>query len=209
MALVANRRPVMTLYTGAQDPASHRIRIVLAEKNITADIIEVASTDKLPEDLIELNPYSTLPTLVDRDLTLYNAQIIMEYLDERCPYPPLMPVDPVGRARSRLYLYQIERDWYRAFNTLEHESGATADEARTLIRDSFTAIVPVFEQKPFFMSDEFTLVDSSILPLLWRLNYYNVELPAMAKPILSYAERLFERDSFQTSLSEREREMRQ
>jgi RNA polymerase-associated protein len=197
----------MTLYSGVRDSASHRTRIVLAEKNITVDIVDVVDGEDLPEDLIELNPYNSVPTLVDRDLALYDSQVIMEYLDERYPHPPLMPVDPVARARSRIYLYRIERDWYSQLEPLESGNGARREEAKKTLRDSLTVIAPIFEQKPFFMSDEFSMVDCCVAPILWRLKHYDIDLPAQAKSIQKYAERLFTRDSFQASLTDAEREM--
>lgn len=209
MAIAANRKPIMTLFSVPRDPASHRTRIVLAEKNIIADNVEIAAGSNLPEDLIEANPYSSLPTLMDRDLVLYSSHIIMEYLDERYPHPPLMPVDPVSRARFRLFLYRIERDWYAAAKTLDQgTAGAGLETARNTLRDGLTAIAPIFEQKPLFMSDEFSLVDCSVAPILWRLPFYKIDLPDEAKAIYKYAERLFKRDSFRASLTELEREMR-
>lgn len=208
MAIAANRKPIMTLFSVPRDPASHRTRIVLAEKNIVADNVEIAPGGNLPEELVEVNPYGALPTLMDRDLVLYSAHIIMEYLDERYPHPPLMPVDPVSRARFRLFLYRIERDWYAAAKTLDAGSGPGLEAARTTIREGLTAIAPIFEQKPLFMSDEFSLVDCSVAPILWRLPFYKIDLPDEAKAIYKYAERLFKRDSFRASLTELEREMR-
>ncbi len=207
MAANAKRRSVMTLYSGANCPLSHRTRIVLAEKNVTAEIVMVEK-NRLPEDLIDLNPYNTLPTLVDRDLALFNSKIIMEYLDERYPHPPLMPVEPVMRARTRLMLYRIDRDWYSQLPDILGKDDKKAAKARKVIRDGLTVIAPIFEQKDFFISDEFSLLDCSVAPLLWRLPYYNIQLTAAAKPVLKYAERLFERESFQVSLTEAERELR-
>jgi len=200
MAQVANRRSVITLYTGSTCPFSHMVRIVLAEKGISYNSIEVAS-DETPEDLKDLNPYNEVPTLVDRDLVLYEHQIIMEYLDERFPHPPLMPVDPVQRSQNRLMRHRIFRDWYRLLEDF------TPDNQKAL-RDSLTVISPIFEQKAFFMSDEFTFIDCALLPLLWRLPKLGVALPAQAKAILDYSERMFERESFQVSLSDDERDMR-
>lgn len=197
----------MTLYSGVDDPLSHRVRIVLAEKSITADIISVESNN-LPEDLIDLNPYNTVPTLVDRDLVLYNSQIIMEYLDERYPHPPLMPVDPVSRARTKMMLYRIDADWYSVLDDINGKTGKQADKARKVIQDGLTLIAPIFAKKEYFMSDDFTLADVSLAPILWRLSHYGIKLPAQAKPVLQYAKRLFERDSFQSSLTELEREIR-
>lgn len=206
MAVVANRRSVMTLFSSPTSPDSHRVRVVLAEKGITVEIVDVDAANK-PEDLIDLNPYNTVPTLVDRELVLYDSRAIMEYLDERFPHPPLMPVDPVSRARSRLALYRIEKDWYELVPALESRGEKTASKARKMLRDSLTAGVEVFAAKPFFLSDEFSLVDAAIVPILWRLERYKIELPRQAKPVMQYAERMFARDSFQASLSEAEREM--
>ena len=208
MALVANRRSVMNLFSSADCPQSHRVRVVLAEKGITVEIIEVDSNQK-PEDLIDLNPYNTVPTLVDRELVLYDPRAIMEYLDERFPHPPLMPVDPVSRARTRLALYRIEQDWYGLVPQLESRGEKTAGKARKMLRDSLTASAEVFAAKPFFLSDEFSLIDASVIPILWRLKHYGIELPRQGKPVIDYAERMFARDSIQESLSEVEREMQE
>lgn len=206
MAVVANKRSVMTLYSDAQSPYSHRVRMVLAEKNITVDIVDVDPL-QLTDDVMDLNPYGTLPTLVDRDLALYESRIIMEYLDERFPHPPLLPVDPVSRASSRLFMYRVDRDWYSLMDIIL-EGGKPATKARKDLRDSLTVTAPVFGSKPFFMSDDLTLVDCSIAPLLWRLPALEVELPAQAKAVNEYAARLFDHASFQESLTELEREMR-
>lgn len=206
MALVANRRSVMTLFSSPSSPESHRVRMVLAEKGITVEILDVDPGNK-SEDLIDLNPYNTVPTLVDRELVLYDPRAIMEYLDERFPHPPLMPVDPVSRARTRLALYRIEKDWYELVPALESRGEKTSSKARKMLRDSLTASAEVFSARPFFLSDEFSLVDATIIPILWRLKHYRVDLPRQAKPVLQYAERMFQRESFQASLSEAEQEM--
>ncbi|UCE77859.1 MAG: glutathione S-transferase N-terminal domain-containing protein [Gammaproteobacteria bacterium] len=206
MAVIANRRSVMTLFSDATCPQSHRVRMVLAEKGITVEIVNI-DPGNLPEDLIDLNPYQSVPTLIDRELVLYDPQVIMEYLDERFPHPPLMPVDPVSRARSRLALYRIEKDWYSLLGDFDKGEKAAA-KARKTLRDSLASSAEVFSAKPFFLSDEFSLVDASIAPILWRLNHYRIELPAQAKPVLQYADRLFKRDSFKASLTEAEKEMR-
>jgi RNA polymerase-associated protein len=145
---------------------------------------------------------------VDRELVLYSSQVIMEYLDERFPHPPLMPVDPVSRANNRLYLYRIELDLYNQLDIILNGSDKAATKARKEMRDNLTAVSPVFEHKPFFMSDEFTLVDCYLAPLLWRLPVLGISLPKQAAPLLEYAERIFARESFQASLSEAERELR-
>lgn len=208
MALVANRRSVMNLFSSATCPQSHRVRVVLAEKGIAVEITDVDSSGN-PEDLLDLNPYNTVPTLVDRELVLYDPRAIMEYLDERFPHPPLMPVDPVSRARTRLALYRIEQDWYSLVPALESKGEKTSSKARKQLRDSLTASAEVFAAKPFFLSDEFSLVDASVIPILWRMKRYRVELPRQAKPVLDYAERMFARESVLASLSEAEREMRE
>lgn len=206
MAILAGRRPVMTLFSDAACPQSHRVRLVLAEKGITVEVAEVGS-EVFPEDLVELNPYGSVPTLVDRDLVLYSAQIIMEYLDDRYPHPPLMPVDPVARARIKLYVYRMERDWYSLLDAFKAKDEKKAAQVRKTIRDGLTVIAPIFEQKPFFMGDEMTLADCTLLPLLWRLPSYAIELPPEAKAVIKYAERLFSKSTFKHSLSIAEREL--
>lgn len=206
MAQMANRRLAMTLFSGNTCPYCHMVRIVLAEKGINYEIQDVDPEDT-PEDLKDLNPYNEVPTLVDRDLVLFDHRIIMEYLDERFPHPPLMPVDPVSRARNRLMLHRIERDWYSLANKL-HDKNMADDKARKELRDSLIAVSPIFEQKPFFLSDEFSLIDCAVTPLLWRLPSYGIELPAAAKPLIDYAERMFERESFKQSLTEGEKELK-
>lgn len=207
MAVVANKRSVMTLYSDPQSVFSHRVRIVLAEKNITVEIVD-ADPRNLAEDVVDLNPYGTLPTLVDRELVLYESSVIMQYLDERYPHPPLLPVDPVSRAQARQLMYRVDRDWYLLAARIRGQGASAVRDAQKQLSDSLVAASPVFGAKPFFMSDEFGLVDCSLLPLLWRLPMLGVTLPSQAQPVLDYAERLFERDSFQRSLTELEREMR-
>ena len=206
MAVVANKRSVMTLYSGRTDIYSHQVRMVLAEKGVNVDICAV-NPNNLPEDLVDLNPYNTVPTLVDRELVLYNAQIIMEYLDERFPHPPLMPVYPVMRGKSRLMMYRIERDWYSLLHQIESNEPSKMDAARKALLESMLSIAPVFGEMPYFMSEEFTLVDCCIAPLLWRLPLLGIELPPQAKSIIAYGDRIFEREAFQASLSDVEREI--
>jgi stringent starvation protein A len=207
MTSVANRRSVMVLYSDSIGPIGHAVRIVLAEKDINVDIHYVTG-DNLPEEIVELNPYNTTLTLIDRDLVLYDAQIIMEYLDERFPHPPLMPVDPVARASNRQIRYRVIRDLYTSIEDISDDDAAAAASARENIRDHLTAIASAFTQKPYFMSDEYTLVDCCMAPLLWRLEYFGIKLPASAKPLQQYANRLFEREAFRLSLSVREQELR-
>ena len=203
MAAVS-KRSVMSLFSGPTCPYSHRVRFVLAEKGITADIIPV-SGDAKPEDLVDLNPYGTVPTLVDRELVLYDSKVITEYLDERFPHPPLMPVDPVSRAKARLVLFRIEQDWYRLLGELENGAG---DDVRKELADSLSASAELFEAAPFFLSEELTVMDCAVAPLLWRLQHFGIVLPKSAKGIEQYGERIFERESFQRSLTEAERLMR-
>lgn len=204
MAILAGRRPVMTLFSSATCPHCHRVRLVLAEKGIGVEVVEVGS-EVFPEDLVELNPYGSVPTLVDRDLVLYNTQIIMEYLDDRYPHPPLMPVDPVTRARTKLYVYRMERDWYALLDAFAADDAAKAAQARKTIRDGLTVIAPIFDRKPYFMSDEMTLADCTLLPLLWRLTSYDIALPKEAQAVTKYAERLFASSSFKRSLTPEEK----
>jgi RNA polymerase-associated protein len=197
----------MTLFTSASDLDGHRVRIVMAEKGVTADMLEVGA-ENVPEDLAELNPYASLPTLVDRELVLYDAQIISEYLDERFPHPPLMPVDPVSRARSRLTLFQIQRDWFPLAATIDTGTPSAAEAARKQLRERLMSIATLFTQKPYFLSDEFTLVDCAIAPVLWRLPHYGIEMPGPSRAIHEYGKRVFARESFRSSLLESERELR-
>ena len=209
MGVVA-KRSSMTFYSDGRSQYSHRVRIVLAEKGVTVETIDV-DPDNKPEDLADLNPYNTLPTLVDRDLVLYEPNIMMEYLDERFPHPPLFPVYPVARAQSRLWIYRIQKDWCVMVDTLMQRKGTEAaqEKARKELRESLISIAPIFAEKPFFMSDEFTIVDCCVTPILWRMAAMGIQLPQTkaVKPLLSYRDRLFARDSVRGSLSEQEREM--
>jgi RNA polymerase-associated protein len=203
------KRSSMTFFSDGADHYSHRVRLVLAEKGVTVDVVDVDPNNK-PEDLAELNPYGSLPTLVDRDLVLYESMVIMEYLDERFPHPPLLPVYPVARALSRLWMHRIQRDWCVHLDILLTGKGreATLNKARKSLREGLIAVAPIFAEKPFFMSDEFTLVDCCVAPILWRLDLAGIQLPdKQGRPMIKYMERLFERDGFQASLSEQEQEM--
>jgi RNA polymerase-associated protein len=198
----------MTLFSRPTDIHSHRTRLVLAEKNINIEICNIAGPE-LPEDLMDLNPYHTVPTLVDRDLTLYDSRVIVDYLDERFPHPPLMPVDPVTRAQFRLALFRIETDWYSIAEEAENSSdGKLGTKARKMLRESILQSAELFGARPYFLSEEFSLVDCTIAPLLWRLPVYGVDLGQGAKAIDAYMERVFARRSFRKSLTELEQEMR-
>lgn len=209
MGVVA-KHSSMTFYSDGNDHYSQRVRLVLAEKGVAVDIIDV-ERGQMPEDLADLNPYNSLPTLVDRDLVLYESTVIMEYLDERFPHPPLLPVYPVARAQSRLFVYRIQRDWCGYVDTIVagRSKDTVIDRARKELRESLISIAPIFAEKPFFMSDEFTLVDCCVAPILWRLPVLGIELPPKhGKPIHDYMDRIFRRDAFQASLSEAELDMR-
>jgi RNA polymerase-associated protein len=207
MAVTANKRSVMSLYSGAKDMKSHQVRIVLAEKGVNVEIKQV-DPDNLPESLIEVNSYNSVPTLVDRDLVLYKADIVMEYLDERFPHPPLMPVYPVARAQSRLWIHRIKKDWYSLVELIELD-GSKSDAARKQLTEELTSIAPIFTEKPYFMSDDFSIVDCCLAPLLWRLPELGIELTGNAsKELRIYMQRVFERESFQASLTDSEREIR-
>src|SRR5471030_1272738 len=198
----------MTLFSGSADPWSHRTRLVLAEKGIAIELITV-DPNNLPEDLIDLNTYHSLPTLVDRDLGLYDSRVIIEYLDERFPHPPLMPIDPVTRAQFRVALYRVERDWYALARDIEQDRHSkTAEHSRKVLGEAICASAEVFKAKPFFLSDEFSLVDASIAPILWRLRIYGIELPAQALPIVKYMNAIFARATFRACLTDAERDMR-
>ena len=207
MAVMVNRRFLMTLYSKSTCIHSHRTRLVLAEKNINIEIANIDGPD-LPEDLMDLNPYHTVPTLVDRDLILYDSRVIIEYLDERFPHPPLMPVDPVTRAQFRLALFRLESDWYPFAEKFEIDNERKlAIKSRKILKESILASIGLFAAKQYFLSDDFSLVDCSIAPILWRLPVYGIDLGSQAGPIQQYMQRVFSRRSFQESLTEFEQEM--
>ena len=203
---MALKHSTMTLYSDALNIASHRARIVLAEKGIAVNII-YTDPNNPPEDLLTINPYSSLPTLVDRDLVLYEPNIITEYLDERFPHPPLLPVYPVARAKCRLIIYRIEHDWLSLVNTIQTSPEYEADKASQELRSQLITIAPVFSEAPYFLSEDFSLADCCLAPMLWRLKSLNIDLPQQVKPVHEYMKRIFARDSFQESLSDSEREL--
>ena len=206
---VVTKRSSMTFFSDPLSHYSHRVRIVLAEKGVTVDVVDVDPAEP-PAELADLNPYNALPTLVDRDLVLYEPNIMMEYLDERFPHPPLLPVYPVARAQSRLMMWRISRDWCGLVDKiLEKPNVKAAEPARKELRESLIATSPIFEETPYFLSEEFTIVDCCVAPILWRLDKLGIELPEkQAKPLIKYMKRVFERDGFKASLSEAEEDMR-
>ncbi len=208
MGVVA-KRSSMTFYSDGLSHYSHRVRIVLAEKGVSVDIVECTGNN-ISEDLAQINPYNSLPTIVDRDLVLYESKIMMEYLDERFPHPPLLPVYPVARGQSRLLVYRIEKDWSRLVDIIVDNKDADAvKNARQELKESLTAVAPIFADKPYFMSEEFTLIDCCMAAILWRLGVLGIDIPQskQTKPLFAYMDRLFSRDSFKESLSEIEQDM--
>lgn len=206
MSVTANKRSSMAFFSDPNDHYCHRVRIVLAEKGVTVDVIDVEA-DNYPQELAEANPYNSVPTLLDRDLVLYEPNIMMEYLDERFPHPPLLPVYPVARANSRLLMYRIQRDWCVLADVILNPKSAAAavTKARKELRESLVGVAPIFSEMPFFMSEEFSLVDCCLAPILWRLPNMGIELPRQAKPLQDYMDRIFAREGFLASLSGIER----
>lgn len=204
---VVTKRSSMTFFSDGKSHYSHRVRIVLAEKGVAVDIIDVDPENKTAE-LADYNPYNELPTLVDRELVLYEPNIMMEYLDERFPHPPLLPVYPVARAQSRLMIHRIQKDWMDVADAIERGDGDVA-ALRVQLTESLVSAAPIFADKPYFLSEEFTIVDCCVAPLLWRLPVLGVELPEKTtKALNKYMDRLFSRESFKASLSEIEQDMR-
>jgi RNA polymerase-associated protein len=200
-------RAMMTLYSGTTDPFSQRCRIVLYEKGMDFQIIDVDVFNK-PEDLMIMNPYNMVPVLVERDLVLYESNIINEYIDERFPHPQLMPADPVMRARARLFLHRFESEMFCHIGALESGVQKTADKARLSVRDSLTQIAPIFAKQKFMLNDEYSMLDVAIAPLLWRLEYYDIQLTKDAAPLMKYAERLFSRPAYIEAMTAAEKAMR-
>ena len=197
----------MTLYSDPGSAQSHRVRIVLGEKDLVFNVEDVSYGEN-NEDLIALNPNNTTPTFVDRNLVLYESRVIMEYLDERFPHPPLMPVDPVIRAKTRMVLHYIEKDLYGLLESVKSSGEKKASNAKQQLKDNLMMSLDFIQEKKFFLSDDFSIIDCSMAPILWRLPEYGIQLPASAKPIMKYADRIFERTSFIENLSEQEEEIR-
>ena len=198
---------MMTLYSGTTDPYSHRCRIVLFEKGMDFQVIDVDVFNK-PEDLAVMNPYNKVPVLVERDLILYEANIINEYIDERFPHPQLMPADPVMRARARLFLSRFEQELFCHIEGLESGVPKTAEKARLAVRENLSQISPVFSKQKFMLGDEFSMLDVAIAPLLWRLDHYGIQLDKDAAPLMKYAERLFSRPAYSEAMTPSEKAMR-
>jgi len=197
---------MMNLYSGTTDPFSHRCRIVLFEKGMDFEVIDVDLFNK-PEDIAVINPYNRVPVLVDRDLVLYESNIINEYIDERFPHPQLMPPDPIMRARARQLLHTMEIELFSHIESLE-KNLKSADKSRGHVRDRLVELTPIFTKQKFMLGDEFSMLDVAIAPLLWRLERYGIELPKTAAPLLKYAERIFSRQGFIDALTPSEKVMR-
>ena len=197
----------MTLYSDPNSAQCHRVRIVLGEKDLIFNVEDILIGQN-NEDLLALNPNNTTPTFVDRNLVLYESRVIMEYLDERFPHPPLMPVDPVIRAKTRMVLHYIEKDLYGLLDDIKSSGEKKSSAAKTKLKENLILSLDFLQGKKFFLSDDFSIIDCSMAPILWRLPEYDIELPKSAKPILKYADKLFERASFVDNLSDEEEEMR-
>lgn len=207
MALSQRSRTVLTLYSSNDDTQCHRVRLVLAAKGVVYDLVPYTAKNP-PEDLLDLNPYNSVPTLVDRDLVLYDTGVICEYLDERYPHPPLMPVDPLSRARLRLATVRIERDWL-PFVAQIQAGGRPAETARKRLREALIASVPLFKAAKFFLNPELSLADCALAPLIWRLPNLGVALPREAHVIIDYGERIFRNPGFTRSLTPEEKLLRE
>lgn len=199
---------MMKLYSGTSCPYSHRCRIVLFEKGMDFEILDVDVHNK-PEDLAVMNPYNDVPVLIERDLILHEANIINEYIDERFPHPQLMPADPIMRARARLFLHRFEQELFTHVSVLEAGLDTkAADKARVIIRDNLSQLAPIFAKQKFMLGDEFSMLDVAIAPLMWRMVYYGIETTKNMAPLLKYAERIFGREAFINSMTPNEKAMR-
>lgn len=203
----ARSRSVLTLYTTADDVQCHRARLVLAAKGVSYERVLVDPA-RPPEDLVDLNPYASTPTLVDRDLTLFDTAVVCEYLDERYPHPPLMPIDPQSRARLRVAAVRIEKDWLTEVDIIR-AGGRPADAARKRLRGHLLSSVPLFKAAKFFLNPEMSLADCLVAPVIWRLPWLGVELGREGKPVIDYGERLFHSQGFARSMTDQEKAMRQ
>lgn len=205
MSSIASRS-VMTLFSTQTCALSHCVRLVMYEKGVTADI-EFFDLSNPPDDLLEINPMGISPTLYERDLVLYDSRIIMEYLDERFPHPPLHPMDPVSRANSRMIIKRIDQDWYQLLDEILNSGEKKSARAKKMLKESLITSTPIFEAHPYFMHDEHSLIDCALAPLFWRLHSIGIDINSLGPAIINYANRLFSREAFQQSLSDEERNM--
>ncbi|CAC9548828.1 glutathione S-transferase N-terminal domain-containing protein [Bathymodiolus azoricus thioautotrophic gill symbiont] len=196
------------LYSSASEMESHIVRFIMAEKNIEREVANL-KTEEIPEEILDLMPYPTLPTLFDRNIVLYDLSVIMEYLDERFPFPPLLPVDPIEKSEKRLLIFRFTRavnSWFELANTIETGTKKDADNARKTLKSSLIELVPLFAHQPFFKSNDMTIVDACLAVLLWRLKRLDIDLGKSGKAVTDYASRLFSRESFKESLTDCEKE---
>ena len=208
MAASPRMRNALTLFSSVDDVLCHRARLVLAAKGVTYDLIAVDPQNP-PEDLIDLNPYHSVPTLVDRDLTLYAASVVTEYLDERYPHPPLMPIDPLSRARLRLAMLRLEHEWVPHVQAIQHGNKSQAEAGRKRLKELLLASLPLFKASKFFLNPEMSLADCALAPIIWRLDAFGVQLPKEAKPIEDYGQRIFRNPGFVRSLTPEEKVLRE
>ena len=207
MAASLRLRNALSLFSARDCAVCHRVRLVLAAKGVSYELIPVDPNNP-PEDLVDLNPYHSVPTLVDRDLVLYAASVVSEYIDERYPHPPLMPLDPLARARLRLAMLRTEHDWVPLVQTIQHGAKAQAEVARKRLREQLLAALPVFRSAKFFLNTEMSLADCAVAPIVWRLPALEIELPKEAKVIEDYGQRIFRNPAFARSLTPEERLLR-
>lgn len=207
MTNIAARKSVMILYSSPNCAMSHCARLVLQEKGITADI-EYYDTENPPRELLKENPSGASPTLIERDLVLYESRIIMEYLDERFPHPPLHQMDPVSRANARMLIKKIDQEWYQLLHDVLYTGEKKSAKAKKMLRESLLNLAPIFAARPYFMTDEFSLIDCVVTPLLWRMPSVGIDLSSAPDDVINkYAQRMFNRPAFRRSLSEVEKDM--
>ncbi len=207
MAASVRMRNTLTLFSANDDVLCHRVRLVLAAKGVTYDLVSV-DVQNPPEDLIDLNPYHSVPTLVERELVLYAASVVSEYLDERYPHPPLMPVDPLSRARLRLAMLRIEHDWVPQVQAIQLGNKTQAEAGRKRLKELVAQSVPLFKASKFFLNPEMSLADCAMAPIIWRLESLGVALPKDGKPIEDYGNRIFRNPGFIRSLTDQEKKLR-
>lgn len=208
MAASVRMRNTLTLFSSTDDVSCHRVRLVLAAKGVTYDLVPVDPQNP-PEDLIDLNPYQSVPTLVERDVVLYSASVLSEYLDERYPHPPLMPVDPLSRARLRLAMLHIELDWVPQVQAIQLGNKNQAEAGRKRLKELLAQSLPVFKASKFFLNPEMSLADCTMAPIIWRLDALGVGLPRDGKVIEEYGNRIFRNPGFIRSLTEQEKKLRE
>lgn len=197
----------ITLYSHADDFRSHWVRFVLTEKQIKHHLIIVDEDD---EDLASLNPYNQLPMLIENDLKLFNTAIISEYIDDRYRQNKLYADAPAPRAEQRQYIWRFEQDWLRLADImLRHPDTLNPEaqkKARQQLKDTLISLTPLFQHFPYFMSESFTILDCMLAPIFIRLKQMGIELPKQqCRPILLYCQRIFNRPSFQKSMTLQEK----